>query len=69
MTPIRYNELEHNRRWGTFVEASDTTYMDGALFTFDTINMVYKRVAIVTIQPTDGKSQTKAGDSAGEEKK
>ena len=49
--PIRYNELEHNRRWGVFVDAKDTTYFDGCLFIFDTVNLEYKRVATVTIQP------------------
>jgi hypothetical protein len=46
---IRYIETANENRWGTFVDARDTLYIDGELFIFDTINLVYKRVATVTI--------------------
>jgi hypothetical protein len=48
---IHYNSLEHNHRYGTFVDATDTIYMGGCLFVFDTINYKYRRVATVTIHP------------------
>ena len=48
---IHYNSLEHNQRWGTFVESKDTLYMGGSLFVFDTINLIYRQVATVTIHP------------------
>lgn len=46
---IRYIQTANENRWGTFVDARDTLYMDGELCVFDTINLVYKRVATVTI--------------------
>jgi hypothetical protein len=46
---IRYIELENNKRWGTFVDARDTLYIDGCLFIFDTVKLQYRRVATVTI--------------------
>jgi hypothetical protein len=55
---IRYNELEHNRRWEVFVDVKDTTYFDGCLFIFDTVTLEYKRVATVIIQPIKNNSES-----------
>lgn len=49
---IRYIELANNQKWGTFVDARDTLYMDGCLLIFDTVNLQYRRIATVTIHYT-----------------
>ena len=51
LNAIHYIEMLNNTRWGTFVEASDTLYINGELMIFDTVNLVYKNVATVSIHP------------------
>lgn len=51
LNAIHYIELLNNTRWGTFVEANDTLYIEGDLMIFDTVNLVYRKVATVTIHP------------------
>jgi hypothetical protein len=46
---IRYINMANNNHWGTFVDARDTLYMDGMLLVFDTVNLVYHKVATVTV--------------------
>jgi hypothetical protein len=51
LNAIHCVELLNNTRWGTFVEASDTLYIEGDLMIFDTVNLVYRKVATATIHP------------------
>jgi hypothetical protein len=53
LNAIHYIELANNKRWGTFVDARDTLYIDRRLFVFDTVNLVYRRIATVTIHYTN----------------